>query len=596
MKRKSVAKSAFVFLFIAIMLMFLACNNVENVPQSDNFTVSYAVSNGGSISGKASQTVAHGKNAEPVTAVPHEGYNFIEWSDGVTNPLRHDTNITAAITVTAQFERIFYDVTYIEGIGGHIQFNYANQTVAHGDNARSVTAVPHEGYNFIEWSDGITTATRHDTNITAAITVTAQFQRITNGVTYTALEGGSISGKASQTVAHGENAEPVTAVANAGYNFIQWSDGITTATRHDTNIKSALNLTAEFEKITQITFDYIFSSAIISNPQASITLDYGEIQSAAFTVPQRENFIFNGWYLDSDFAVQVTDELGNARIGDEIFYSGASKLYAKWTPVRVATYKILIVFVTEFSATLEVSRPYFMADPSEYVMTTVDYKMTETERQICELSVVLLTEQLNRLLEDTVIFEIDYYFTTETLGAEHISRSFFLRNEQLESDYSLWATRIPEVSDILDDYQSVITVFSMNDYANLLRSAAGLGGNKYACIYLETFFHQMIYDNIPIETLLDLTNPYALRRWNYILSLYTHEFTHTVELMLKDPPQEFHKATAEFLVTHGYGLDGGRLEVYGLYLRYEATLNGERAGIPNGFWHGEVEIKPPPIY
>lgn len=68
--------------------------------------VSYMVEEGGEIEGEEEQLVLAGESAEPVTAVPDEGWAFVEWSDGVTDPYRYDTQIGEDLTVTAIFEEI----------------------------------------------------------------------------------------------------------------------------------------------------------------------------------------------------------------------------------------------------------------------------------------------------------------------------------------------------------------------------------------------------------------------------------------------------------------------------------------------------------
>ena len=66
---------------------------------------------------------------------------------------------------------------------------------------------------------------------------------------YTALAGGSILGAATQTVAHGGSGTAVTAVTNLYYAFAQWSDGLGTETRTDTNVAANLSVAAQFSAI-----------------------------------------------------------------------------------------------------------------------------------------------------------------------------------------------------------------------------------------------------------------------------------------------------------------------------------------------------------
>ena len=68
-------------------------------------------------------------------------------------------------------------------------------------------------------------------------------------LTYTAGDDGSITGAAKQVVAAGEDGTTVTAIPAAGQQFVQWSDGVLTASRTDTDVQATINVTAEFEDI-----------------------------------------------------------------------------------------------------------------------------------------------------------------------------------------------------------------------------------------------------------------------------------------------------------------------------------------------------------
>lgn len=75
---------------------------------------------------------------------------------------------------------------------------------------------------------------------------TTQYQ-----LSYTAGTGGTITGEVTQTVDEGKDGSAVTAVANSGYVFVKWSDGLTTATRTDKNVQKDISVTAEFTVDTQ---------------------------------------------------------------------------------------------------------------------------------------------------------------------------------------------------------------------------------------------------------------------------------------------------------------------------------------------------------
>ena len=278
-------------LFLLLLFLLIGCNK-STQPTSEMYWVRYSATVGGRIEGLAEQIVKDGENAEAVTAIPNDGYYFVKWSDGVTTATRQDTNVTSEITVTAEFEKLSYTLHYLAGEGGSISGN-ANQQVKCGENAEEVTAVPNQGYYFVKWSDGVNTAIRQDTNVIFEITVTAEFEKLTYTLQYLAEEGGTISGKANQQVKYGENAEAVTAIPNDGYYFVKWSDGVTTATRNDTNVTSEITVTAEFEKLTY-TLQYLAGEGGTINGKANQQVKYGENAEEVTAVPN-DGYKFIGW-------------------------------------------------------------------------------------------------------------------------------------------------------------------------------------------------------------------------------------------------------------------------------------------------------------
>lgn len=88
---------------------------------------------------------------------------------------------TEKFTVTYQSSTGgFVDIYRSAGIvknDGHIGVGCE---VAAGGTCDAIIAVPFEGYEFLSWSDGLTTAYRQDTNVTQSFTVTAYFRLIDN--------------------------------------------------------------------------------------------------------------------------------------------------------------------------------------------------------------------------------------------------------------------------------------------------------------------------------------------------------------------------------------------------------------------------------
>ena len=109
-----------------------------------------------------------------------------------------------------------------------------------------MTAVADTGYHFVNWSDAKTDNPRTDTNVTADISVTANFAINTHTLTYMVVAHGTISGTSPQMVNYGGSGTAVTAVPATGYHFVNWSDGVLTAMRTDTNVKTNITVIAIF--------------------------------------------------------------------------------------------------------------------------------------------------------------------------------------------------------------------------------------------------------------------------------------------------------------------------------------------------------------
>lgn len=135
--------------------------------------------------------------------------------------------------------------------------SFGSVNIANGyyciNDSISITATPNKGYHFTQWSDGNTENPRTIV-ITQDITFTAEFaQNPTYNVTLFA-DNGTVSG--AGTYSQGDTIT-ITAIANEGYKFKEWSDGNTDNPRIIV-VTEDVKLTAIFEKIdtpVENTFD-----------------------------------------------------------------------------------------------------------------------------------------------------------------------------------------------------------------------------------------------------------------------------------------------------------------------------------------------------
>lgn len=273
-------------------------------------TVTYVAGENGSITGKLIQQVAEGTSGTTVSALPDEGYVFAGWSDGVKTMSRREEKVMKDITLTAYFVKEV-TVTYEAVLGGSIQGETVQKTGV-GLYGSEVTAIPDIGYVFAGWSDGWKLATRKDVGLTD-VTYVAYFAEAQKYiVSYEAGEGGKIQGISYQQVYEGQTADSVTAVADIGYVFLSWSDGVMTETRTDENITANKVIKAVFLKVadTVVTIDY--GDSII----LKTVMSYGDkvkfpvlskpgYKFVGFDTPQ--GVINNGdiWQYDQDCTVTV---------------------------------------------------------------------------------------------------------------------------------------------------------------------------------------------------------------------------------------------------------------------------------------------------
>ena len=262
----------------------------------NTFTLTYTAGANGSIVGTTPQTVDYNSSGTAVTAQPAVGYHFVKWSDdSVANP-RTDTNVTANISVTAEFAIDTFTLTYTAGANGSI-VGTTPQTVDYNSSGTAVTAQPAVGYHFVKWSDDSTANPRTDLNVTADITVTASFAINTFTLTYTAGANGSIVGTTPQTVDYNSSGTAVTAQPAVGYHFVKWSDDSTANPRTDLNVTADITVTASFA-INTFTLTYTAGangSIVGTTPQ---TVDYNS-SGTAVTAQPAVGYHFVKWSDDS---------------------------------------------------------------------------------------------------------------------------------------------------------------------------------------------------------------------------------------------------------------------------------------------------------
>ncbi len=277
-----------------------------------------------------------------MTAIPNEGYEFAAWSDGITTAIRTDENVKSDIMVTAKFEKLIYTVQYLTDGNGSIQ-GEANQTIEHGGNTTSVTAIPNEGYEFVGWSDGVATATRTDENVEESFSVIATFKKKTYQVRYETnnpvygmlIEEGEKYEVIQLTyqIAYGEDAPIVSAYVRQNelgedFAFLYWSDGVETIERQDTNITSDLTVTAYFGYKVVYKVNGNVGGKIEGNTEQKLLA--GEVTEEVTAIPA-QGYVFCGW---SDLSWETSRSGDSAALGYLLNYSAVWEYVAYFEPIE----------------------------------------------------------------------------------------------------------------------------------------------------------------------------------------------------------------------------------------------------------------------
>ncbi len=108
----------------------------------------------------------------------------------------------------------------------------------------------------------------------------------TYSVIYTVNDenGGFIRGDAEQQISEGDDGKLVTAVANIGYVFVDWSDGVTAQSRKELDVTESLSLIANFGRI-YLNVEYSTEHGGTINGTIKQNVPYGENAEKVIAVP-----------------------------------------------------------------------------------------------------------------------------------------------------------------------------------------------------------------------------------------------------------------------------------------------------------------------
>ena len=234
---------------------------VSNV---STITVANANPGMGNVGGSG---VYYYQNLVSITATANYGYHFVQWNDGNTqNPrtiiVSQDSTFTAFFALNTYSIVATSNSTTMGSVSGGGQYTYLHEM--------SMTATPAYGYHFVQWNDGVTDNPRTLT-VTRDSAFIAQFAA--NSYTLTVAANDATMGSAYGAGSYNYNTTAtLSAVANYGYHFTQWSDAVTDNPRIVTVLNNA-TYTAQFA-INSYTLTVQSSNPAIGTTSGSGSYNY----------------------------------------------------------------------------------------------------------------------------------------------------------------------------------------------------------------------------------------------------------------------------------------------------------------------------------
>ena len=270
---------------------------------SYNVTILSNDSTMGTVTG--SGTYTHGSIAT-ITAMANANYHFVQWNDGNTNAARTIT-ITGDATYTANFAVNTYTVT-VSANDNTMGVVTGSGTYNYGTTA-TITAIANTGYHFVRWNDGDTNATR-TISVSGNANYIATFAVNTYTVTVSANDNTMGTAIGGGTYNYGTIIS-ITAIANTGYHFVQWSDGDTNAMRTIvvTDNVSYTATFAENQQITMYTISVLSANNSMGTVSGSGTYEAGSQITISATPISGYHFVsWNDANTDNPRTITVTED------------------------------------------------------------------------------------------------------------------------------------------------------------------------------------------------------------------------------------------------------------------------------------------------
>ncbi len=213
----------------------------------------------------------------------------------------------------------------LKGSDGYLKSNYANDDGIHLTSQALKAVLTYVREHAYETEDrrpdtsNIPERRKVAESSSASSTLTASYYvEVTDGKTYGTLKGSGFENVTSQQfkVTADSNEFTVTAVPKDGYEFVKWSDGVTTATRTDKNITQNLSVTAVFRAQASISISASKDTVGSSGENITFTATVSGNRGDKTVVWQLNGQTISNKTGDSSTPNVLPGDKGSAGIGD----------------------------------------------------------------------------------------------------------------------------------------------------------------------------------------------------------------------------------------------------------------------------------------
>ena len=190
-----------------------------------------------------------------------------------------------------------------DALSSILEADVSNGTLALATDG-SFTYTPGEGFT---GTDTFTYRAHDGTDYSDVANVTITVTSPVRTLTYTSGGGGTIDGASPQYITHGGAGTAVSALADHGYHFVQWSDGSTANPRTDTDVTADVDVTAIFALDTHTITATVGIGGVIS-PEGDVTVEHGA--NKTFTVTPDAGYQVDTVTVDGQPSA-LTDPVGS---------------------------------------------------------------------------------------------------------------------------------------------------------------------------------------------------------------------------------------------------------------------------------------------